>query len=64
MPATQSPAESCGEIVGMRELVEHPCLAQRERALAEMLVKHAELAGIETAEAADRGDLAVENGVI
>src|SRR5262249_41154079 len=41
------------------ELVEHPRLAQRIRALAEMLVEHAELAGVEAVEGTDRCDLAV-----
>jgi len=49
----------CGQLVAMRQLVEHPRLAERERALAEMLVEHAELAGIEAVESTDGSDLAV-----
>ena len=41
------------------ELVQHPRLAQRERAFQQVLVEHAELAGVEAVEGAYRRDLAV-----
>src|SRR5262249_36116689 len=44
------------EIVTMRKLVEHPRLAQRERALRQMLAEHAEFARIEAVERAHRSD--------
>ncbi len=48
-----------GRVVPVREFVQHPRLAQRERAFQQMLVEHAELAGVETVEGAYRCDLVV-----
>src|SRR4029077_7407024 len=57
--AELSPDLLGGQLLPVRELVEHPRLAQRERALHQMLVEHAELAGVEAVERANRRDLAV-----
>jgi hypothetical protein len=46
----------CREIFAVGEFVQHPGLAQRERALQELLVQHAELAGVKAVEGANRGD--------
>ncbi len=45
----------------MGQLVEHARLAQRERALQELLVEHAELPGVEAVEGANRLDLVVSD---
>ena len=47
------------QIVAVRELVQHPRLAQRERAFQQMLVEDAELACVETVERANRCDLLI-----
>src|SRR4051794_6665640 len=48
-----------GKVVPVREFVEHAGLAERERALAKVLVEHAKLAGVEAVEGADRCDVVV-----
>ena len=55
---TQFGADLLGrEILAVGEFVQHPGFAQRERALQQLLVEYAELAGIEAVEGADRRDL-------
>ncbi len=49
----------CGKVVPLRELVEHAGLAERERALSQVLVEHAKLAGVEAVEGANRCDVVV-----
>jgi len=44
----------------MREFVHDPRLAQRKRAVQEVLVENAKLTGIEAVEAANRRDLLVK----
>ncbi len=41
----------------MGKLVQHPRLAQRVGGLQKLLIQHAELAGVESVEGADRRDL-------
>src|SRR5262249_44622929 len=50
-----------GQVVPVRELIDHPCLAQRVGAFVNVLVEHADLAGIGAVEGPHRGDLAVGN---
>src|ERR1700722_10699964 len=41
------------------DLVQHPRLAQRERTFQQLLIEHAELAGVEAVEGPYRRDLAI-----
>ncbi len=76
LQALQGPAQEAGvepEIAGqigggaggaVRDLVDDARFLQREGTVQQLRLDDAELAGVEAAEAADRGDLAVEDGII
>jgi hypothetical protein len=48
-----------GRIFAGGDLVQHPRFAQRERTFQELLIEHAELAGVEAVKGPHRGYLAV-----
>src|SRR5881396_2182752 len=52
-----------GGLLAVRELVEHPHLAQGERALEIALVQQADLLGVEAVEAPHRRDARIEAGL-
>jgi len=52
-----------GGLLAVRKLVEHPHLAQRERALEIALVQQADLLGVEAVEAPHRRDARIEAGL-
>ena len=51
-----------GEIVAVRELVEHAHLGERVRTVEEVLAERADLARVEAVERADGGDVLRRSG--